>query len=65
MQPRPDRNQSRPYSSLPEPSKWAAATNWPAFILLTAVMLWLLHAIAFFAHEYAHSFYRLDTGMEG
>jgi hypothetical protein len=31
------------------------ARSWPVFILLTAVQLWLAHAIAFFAHEYSHS----------
>lgn len=29
--------------------------SWPAFAAFTLVQLWLAHAIAFFAHEYAHS----------
>lgn len=35
---------------------WKPAQNWPLFVLLTIAMLWLSHALAFFAHEYAHSF---------
>jgi len=56
MQPRPNRHQTRPYSSLRESAEWTAATSWPAFVLLALVLMWVAHAIAFFAHEYAHSF---------
>jgi hypothetical protein len=30
--------------------------GWPKFALLLVVQLWVAHAIAFFAHEYAHAF---------
>ena len=30
--------------------------NWFIFILFTVFLLWLSHALAFFAHEYSHSF---------
>jgi len=30
--------------------------NWPVFVLTIVWQLWLAHAIAFFAHEYSHSF---------
>jgi hypothetical protein len=39
----------------PVPSTRETTGNWPIFILLTAVQLWLSHAVAFFAHEYSHS----------
>lgn len=35
---------------------WKPAQNWPLFVLLIIAVLWLTHALAFFAHEYAHSF---------
>src|ERR1700683_2748477 len=33
-----------------------AGPSWPVFALTIAWQLWLAHAIAFFAHEYSHSF---------
>jgi len=36
-------------------AEWSPARNWPVFLLLTVALLWTAHAIAFFAHEYAHS----------
>ncbi len=30
--------------------------GWPFLALLTTALLWLAHAVAFFAHEYSHSF---------
>ena len=30
--------------------------SWPALALITIVEIWTAHAIAFFAHEYGHSF---------
>jgi hypothetical protein len=39
------------------PSKsWPPGRSWPLFIVLTLVLLWVIHAVAFFPHEYAHSF---------
>ncbi len=35
---------------------WKPAQSWPVFILITVLLLWTLHALAFFPHEYAHSF---------
>lgn len=43
-----------------EPQKsstpWLPGRSWPLFVVLTIVVHWVIHAIAFFAHEYAHSF---------
>jgi hypothetical protein len=38
-----------------DPDGWPPARSWPAFLLLTVLLLWVAHAIGFFAHEYAHS----------
>jgi hypothetical protein len=38
-----------------DPNQWAPARSWPAFVVLTTLLIWTAHAIAFFAHEYAHS----------
>ena len=35
--------------------KWTPARSWMAFALLTAITIWIAHAVAFFAHEYAHA----------
>jgi len=35
-----------------------------SFILATAALLWLTHAIAFFAHEYSHSFLAWALGWK-
>jgi hypothetical protein len=35
---------------------WKPARNWAVFALNTLTLLWVLHAVAFFSHEYAHSF---------
>lgn len=37
-------------------SHWKPAQNWLYFVLFTLFILWLAHALAFFPHEYAHSF---------
>lgn len=37
-------------------SNWLPGKNWILFILLILFTLWAAHAIAFFPHEYAHSF---------
>jgi hypothetical protein len=37
-------------------SNWKPAASWLAFTLLTVLILWTAHAIAFFAHEYSHAF---------
>jgi hypothetical protein len=34
------------------------------FVLATAALLWLTHAIAFFAHEYSHSFVAWALGWK-
>jgi hypothetical protein len=36
--------------------KWKPAHNWLVFFLIIILILWTAHAIAFFPHEYAHSF---------
>jgi hypothetical protein len=35
--------------------QWRPAQNWVLFVLVTVLMLWVAHALAFFPHEYAHS----------
>jgi hypothetical protein len=35
---------------------WGPAQSWVTFTLLTLLLLWTIHAVVFFAHEYAHSF---------
>ena len=35
---------------------WRPAQSWVTFTLLTLLLLWTIHAVVFFAHEYAHSF---------
>ena len=40
----------------PTKTNWPPARSWPAFILLTIALLWIVHAAAFFSHEYGHSF---------
>ncbi len=37
-------------------SSWLPGKNWPVFILFTIILLFILHALAFFPHEYGHSF---------
>lgn len=38
--------------------------GWPLFIVLNLFLFWLLHAIAFFSHEYAHSFTAFVLGWK-
>jgi hypothetical protein len=40
---------------MPDKSREKKVLDWTKFAVLTIVQLWLTHAIAFFAHEYAHS----------
>ncbi|MGZ3872801.1 MAG: hypothetical protein ACXVJD_07775 [Mucilaginibacter sp.] len=35
---------------------WKPAQSWLAFTMFTVLILWFAHALAFFPHEYAHSF---------
>ncbi len=44
------------HQSINSNTPWKPANSWPAFILFTVILILVLHAIAFFAHEYAHSF---------
>jgi hypothetical protein len=37
-------------------NEWKPGRSWTVFALLTALQLWFAHAVAFFTHEYAHSF---------
>jgi len=45
-----------PRQTTTAPHTWAPAQNGVTFTLLTLVLLWTIHAVVFFAHEYAHSF---------
>lgn len=40
---------------MPSTASWKPARSWPLFLVLLIAEIWLAHAIAFFAHEYAHS----------
>lgn len=37
-------------------SGWLPGRNWMLFILCNIIIIWAAHAIAFFPHEYSHSF---------
>jgi len=38
--------------------------GWPLFIIVNLLLFWLLHAIAFFSHEFAHSFTAFILGWK-
>lgn len=38
--------------------------GWPLFIVLNLFLFWLLHAVAFFSHEFAHSFTAFIAGWK-
>jgi hypothetical protein len=39
-------------------------SGWPAFIVVLLAQLWAAHAVAFFAHEYGHSFVAWALGWK-
>ncbi len=42
----------------------AVRKSWPVFALIVAIQIWATHAIAFFAHEYGHSFTAAALGWK-
>ena len=44
--------------------QFRAVWSWPVFGVLLILQLWVAHAFAFFAHEYAHSFTAWLTGWK-
>jgi hypothetical protein len=45
-------------------AEWKPARSWLIFALVTLILLWALHAVAFFAHEFAHSFSAWLLGLK-
>jgi hypothetical protein len=44
--------------------KWTPAHSWLVFFLTIIIILWSAHAVAFFPHEYAHSFIACILGWK-